>query len=77
MAESGGLLINGPLQIQLLDDASRSEIEIVANDADDVLLGAATFDRAVGLNVDGEWVGEADSVGDLEKGPIAEASRDQ
>ena len=77
MAESGGLLINGPLQIQLLDDASRSEIEIVANDADDVLLGAATFDRAVGLNVDGEWVGEADSVGDLDEGSVTEASGDQ
>ena len=65
MAEGGGLLIDGSLQIQLLDDISRPEIEIVAHDTDEVRLGAGALNRAVGLDVDGERISEADGVGDL------------
>ena len=77
MTEGGSLLIDGSLQVKLLDDMARSEIEIVAHDADNVLLGAAILDRTVGLDVDGEGVSEADGVGDLEEGSVTEASRDQ
>ena len=75
--ESSSLLIDGSLQVKLLNDVARSEIEVCSHNPDNVGFGAATLDCAVCLNVEGERVGQANCVGDLKEGSIAEASSNQ
>lgn len=74
VTESRCLLVNGSLQSQFLDDVSGSEVEILANDSANVCLSATVLRGAVGVDVDGQRVGETDGVGDLEEGAVAKTS---
>ena len=47
VAESSSLLINGSLEIELLDDGSGSEAEIFLDDAHKVVISQALLDSAV------------------------------
>ena len=52
VTESGSLLVDGSLQVELLDDVARSEVEVVPHNPDDVRLSAAVLDSSVGFDVD-------------------------
>ena len=77
MTERSCLLVNGSLQVELLDDVARSEVEVFPYNSHDVLISATVFSRSVGVDMDREGIGEADSVRDLEESSVAEASSDQ
>ena len=77
MTESCRLLVNGSLKLKLLNDVSWSEIEVILDNADDVSLSAAILGSSVGVDMDGQWVSQTNSVGDLEKGPVAKATGNQ
>ena len=62
MTKSSGLLVDWSLQIQFLDDGSWSEAEVVLDDSDEVIIGESILDGTIRVNVDGEWISEADGV---------------
>jgi len=62
MTKSSGLLVDWSLQIQFLDDGSWSEAEVVLDDSDEVIIGEAILDGTIRVNVDREWISEADGV---------------
>ena len=62
MTKSSGLLVDWSLQIQFLDDGSWSEAEVVLDDSDEVIIGDSILDGTIRVNVDGEWISEADGV---------------
>ena len=62
MTKSSGLLVDWSLQIQFLDDGSWSEAEVVLDDSDEVIIGESILDGTIRVNVDGEWISEANGV---------------
>ena len=77
VTKCGSLLINGALQVQLCDDVARAEVEVISYNADDVSFGAAVSSSSVSVNMDGQGVGKANSVGNLHKGSMAESGSDE
>ena len=74
VAVAGGLLVDGTLQAQVLDDATRGEREVLAHQFGDVILG----DDGGVLSADGDAdrVGDADGVGKLHFGAGGETRGD-
>ena len=77
VTESGGLLVDWSLEVQLLDDVSWSEVEVVPHDSHEVILSQVVLGAAEGVDVDGQWVGETDGVGYLDQGSLAESVGDE
>jgi len=77
VTESGGLLVDRLSEVELLDDVSRSEGEVSADNIAEVVVVLTVLDGAVGINPDGEGIGESNSVGDLDADSVAEASSNQ
>lgn len=77
MAVLGGFLVDGSQEVEFLDDVAWAEVEVLLDNADEVLIGEAFLHGAVGLDVNGEGVGETDGVGDLDEHSVAEATSDQ
>ena len=69
MAVLGGLKVDWLGQIQLLDDHTRSEVEVGVDDVDELIGGAVG--GAVRVDEDGEGFGNTDSVGELHEGAAA------
>ena len=47
MTEGGGFLVDWSLQIELLDDGSWSEVEVVLDDSDEIVIGHTLLDGTV------------------------------
>lgn len=71
----GRLEVDGLVQVELPDDDTRSEVEVVPDDLDKLLRGLLR--GAVGVDVDGEGLSDTNGVRELDKGTSAEASVDQ
>src|SRR5262252_2531391 len=71
MAERRGLLVNGPAKVELLHDAARRQLEMIAHDLRDLLFG----DSAGPLRVyhDRDGIRDADRVGQLHERPLGDA----
>jgi len=68
-------LVDGLLEVKLLDDFARAKVEVLLHDLQKLLLA---FRRcAVAENGDGEGFGDADGVGDLDQNAFAEAGLDE
>src|SRR5688572_22293975 len=67
----GGLLVDRPAEVQVLDDALRAEGEDLADRGHDLVLGDLA--RAVGVGHDGDRVRHADRVGHLDLDAVGEA----
>ena len=65
---AGGLLEDGRLQLQVLDDPARPQVEVLLHDLGQ--LGAALAAGAVVEHGDGEGLGDADGVRDLDQAPV-------
>jgi hypothetical protein len=70
-----GLEVLGPLEAELLDNDTRTEIPIVLDDLDE--LGIGLLASAVGVDVDGEGLGNTDGVGELNENAASKASGDE
>ena len=71
MAVVGGLAVDGPAQVEVADDGAGAQVEVLAHQAGDLLIGDLA--GAEGLNVDGEWAGHADGVGHLNFAAVSQA----
>ena len=61
VTERSCLLVNGSLQVELLDDVARSEVEVFPNNPHDVLISATVFSRTVNFDMDREGIGEVEN----------------
>merc|ERR1712168_1522379 len=75
MTISGGLLVDGVLQLKVLDDSAWAEVEVLLDDIQKLLL--ALRRRTVAEDGDGEWLGDTDGVGDLHQDASAESGLDE
>ena len=75
VAVRGGLEVLGPLEPELLDDDTGSEIPVLADDVDE--LGVGLLAGAVGVDVDGEGLSDTNGVRELNQDTASEASSDE
>src|SRR5262249_44418966 len=65
VAVAGGLAVDRPAQVQGLDDAARRQLEVLADELDELVLANAALGVAVGLDPDIERIGIADGIREL------------
>ena len=75
MAVLGRLEVDGLGQIQLLDDDTGAQVEVVADDLDKLV--RCLLRGAVGVDVDREGLSNADGVRELDEGAASEAGGDE
>ena len=71
MAEAGGLVVDGAAEVELLDDLEGGELEVLLDEFEERFVSPAFLDGAVGLQVDGEGLGDTDGVGELDEDALA------
>ena len=62
MTEGSGFLENWSLEVKFLDDVSWSEVEIILDDSNKVVIGESLLDCSIGIDVDGEWVSKTNGI---------------
>lgn len=72
MAKASSLLVDRSSEVQFRDDVTGAEVEVVLHDSDEVSVGHAFLNGAVGVNPDGERIRETNGVGDLHDNSGAE-----
>ena len=75
MAVLRRLVVDRLDQVQLLDDNTRSHVEVVADDSHQLVGGL--FGSTVGLDEEGEWLGYTNGVGELDKAAAGEFAVDE
>ena len=75
MTVLGSLGVDGLGKVQVLNNDTRTEIEVVADDLDQLLGGLAG--GTVGLNEEGEGLSDTNGVGELDKGTAGQTGVDQ
>ena len=72
---SGGLLEDGSAKVQVADDSSGAEVEVVLHDLSDLSIGllGAGHAGAVGVHEHGQRVGHTDGVGQLHQASVGKA----
>jgi hypothetical protein len=71
----GSLEVDGLCKVQLLDNDTRTEVKVVPDDLDELV--GALVGGTVGLDEDGEGLGDTNGVGELDKGTASELSVDE
>jgi len=72
VTKSGGLLVDGSTELELLDDVAGAEVEVVLNNASEELVILTVLNGAVGVDPNAEWVSQSNSVRDLDANAMAE-----
>lgn len=75
MTVLGGLEVNGLGQVELLNNDTGSQVEVVTDDLDELI--RALGRGAVGVDVDGQGLSDTNGVRQLDEGTASEASSDQ
>lgn len=75
MAVLGGLKVDGLGEIQLLDNDTGAEVEVVTDDLDKLI--RVLLRGAVGVDVDREGLSDTDGVRELDEGAAGEAGGDE
>lgn len=75
MAVLGSLEVDGFGKVQLLDNDTRTEVKVVTDDLDELV--RALLGGTVGLNEDGQGLGDTNGVGELDKGTASELGVDK
>ena len=71
MTVLGSLEVDGLGEVKLLDDDTRAQVEVVADDLDELIRGLGG--GAVGVDVDREGLRDTDGVGELDESAAGEA----
>lgn len=71
----GGLEVDRLGQVELLDDDSWSEVEVLVDDGDELV--RCLIRGTVGVHEDGEWLRNTDGVGKLDQSTTGELGVDQ
>jgi hypothetical protein len=78
VAIGGGLLEHRTTQVEVADDGSRAKIKVVLDDLGDLDIGLSGAGKAsaVGINEDGQRVGDTNGVGELNQDTVSKTSSD-
>ena len=71
----GGLEVDGAVEVQLADNDTGTQVKVLADDLDQLIGGLAG--GAVGIDIDGQGLGNTNGVGELNKGTTGKAGVDQ
>jgi hypothetical protein len=71
----GSLEVDGLGKVELLDNDTGTQVEVVADDLDELI--RVLLRGAVGVDVDRERLSNTDSVGELDEGTTGEAGSDE
>jgi hypothetical protein len=71
----GGLEVDGAVEVKLADNDTGAEVKVLADNLDELIGGLLR--GAVGVDVDGQGLGDTNGVGELDKGTAGEAGVDQ
>lgn len=71
----GGLEVDGLGQVELLDNDTGSQVEVITDDLDELI--RALGRGAVGLDVDRQGLSDTNGIRELDEGTASEASSDQ
>jgi len=71
----GGLEVDWLLEVELLDDDSRSEIPVALDDLDE--LGIGLLSGSVRVDEDGQWLSDTDGVRELNENSLGETGSDE
>jgi hypothetical protein len=72
---SSGLLVDGLEQVKFLDDDTRTQVPVVSNDLNELSL--VLVRGTVGLNEDGQWGGNTNSIGQLDSASTGNLGGDE
>lgn len=75
VAVLGRLQVDGPCQVELLDDDTGAHVEVLADDLDELVRGLGG--GAVGVDEDGQGLSDTNGVGQLDQGTAGKAGSDQ
>jgi hypothetical protein len=75
VAVLGGLEVDGAVQLEVADNDTGAQVEVLADNLDQLVRGL--LGGAVGVDVDGQGLGDTDGVGELDKGTAGKAGVDQ
>lgn len=75
VAVLGSLEVDGAVQVELANNDTRTHVEVVADDLDELLGGLLR--GTVGVDVDGEGLSDTNGVGKLDQGAAGKAGVDQ
>lgn len=65
-------MVDWSLEIKFLYDVTWSEVEIILDDSYEIIIGESLLDCSVRVDVDREWVGETNGIGDLNEASMGE-----
>lgn len=71
------LLVDGSLEVEFLDDHTRSQIEVVGDDFLEIQIRVAFSSSVIRVDVDGEGLSNTNTVSNLDEGSLAETSMDE
>lgn len=76
---SGGLLHDRAAQVQVADDGSRAQVEVILDNLGDLQVGLTRAGQTstVGINEDGQWVRHTDGIGQLDQASVGQTSSDK
>ena len=75
MTVLGGSAVDGVSEVELLDDYTGPEVEVVMDDLDK--FGTGFVAGSVGLDEERQWLGDANGVGQLDQSATSEAGVDE
>lgn len=75
MTVLGGLVVDGAVKVELTDNDTRAQVEVLVDDLDELVGGPVG--SAVGVDVDGEGLGDTNGVGELDKNTTGESGVDE
>lgn len=75
VAVLGRLQVDGPCEVELLDNDAGAHVEVVADDLDELVRGLGR--GAVGVDKDGQGLSDTDGVRQLDQGAAGKAGGDQ
>lgn len=75
VAVLGRLQVDGPCQVELLDDDTGAHVEVLADNLDELVRGLGG--GAVGVDKDGQGLSDTNGVGQLDQGTAGKAGGDQ
>lgn len=77
MTEGSGLVVDGTEEVQVTEDDTGTQVEVVLDDFKKVGVGLSVQGRSVGVDEDGEGLSNTNGVGNLDEDTVAESSGDK
>jgi hypothetical protein len=77
VAVESGLSVDGPVELELLDDPAWLQVELSLDDFSQLVIVQSFPDRPIAVHVDRYGVRNADAVGDLNQAPFAKLVMDE